>query len=65
MKSRSEGRGPRWMDRVSSIHLGSLPLATLPRCSAGNDKESYRIAASMLPPSTVMTAAVVFSAWAR
>src|SRR5215475_5919268 len=35
--SRGEGRGPRWKDRACSIHLGSLPLAWLSPCSAGND----------------------------
>ena len=35
---RCEGRGPRWMDRSRSFHLGSLPLATLSCRLAGNDK---------------------------
>jgi hypothetical protein len=33
-----EGRGTRWMDHIQSFHLGSLPLALLAQCSAGNDR---------------------------
>ncbi len=39
---RSEGRGPRWLDRSRSFHLGSLPLALLSQRLAGNDSGRWR-----------------------
>jgi hypothetical protein len=31
-------RTTRWIDHIQSFHLGSLPLALLSQCSAGNDR---------------------------
>jgi len=33
-----EGREPRSINQTRSFHLGSLPLALLSQCSAGNDR---------------------------
>jgi len=38
--ARCEGRGTRWFDHARSFHLGSLPLASLSQCSAGNDRRA-------------------------
>ena len=32
---------PRSIDQLRSFHLGSLPLALLAQCSAGNDSVDY------------------------
>ena len=38
VQSTERGKGTQVEDWVWSIHLGSLPLALLTQCSAGNDK---------------------------